>query len=45
MLNKKICSSFEIFEYLLLHGGDPLIENINKEEDFDSLNQYSCYIN
>ena len=28
-------SSIEIFEYLLLHGGDPLIQNINKQDAFD----------
>jgi len=30
-----LCSSIEIFEYLLLHGGNPFIENINKEDAFD----------
>ena len=28
-------SSKEIFEYLLLHGSDPFIENINKKDAFD----------
>ena len=28
-------SSFEIFEYLLLHGADPFITNINNEDAFD----------
>ena len=28
-------SSIEIFEYLLLHSGDPLIQNINKKDAFD----------
>ena len=28
-------SSIEIFEYLLLHGSDPFIENINKMDAFD----------
>jgi len=30
-----LCSSIEIFEYLLLYGGNPFIENINKEDAFD----------
>ena len=33
-------SSLEIFEYLLLHGGDPLIENIYNEDAFDI--SYKC---
>ena len=30
-----LCSSIEIFQYLLLHGADPFIENLNKEDAFD----------
>ena len=35
-----IASSIEIFEYLLLHGADPFIEDINKNNAFDISFQY-----
>ena len=30
-----LASSIEVFEYLLLHGGDPFIEDINNNDAFD----------
>ena len=36
-------SSIEIFEYLLLHGSDPFIENVTKKDAFDVASKYGTY--